>query len=75
MAQGRARNDPAFPTATLEWRRENLTSPLQPDIFGTLQIPLKRDRTALGSAIGPTRAGRAWAKAESTAVARQIEET
>lgn len=32
VAQGRARNDGAFPNPTFEWRRENLSSPLQPDI-------------------------------------------
>jgi cobalt-zinc-cadmium efflux system outer membrane protein len=40
IATGRARNDGAFPNPTLEWRRENLSSPLQPDIFATVQLPI-----------------------------------
>lgn len=52
IARGRARNDGAFPNPTLEWRRENLSSPLQPDIFATLQLPvdLTGRRLALRSA-------------------------
>ena len=72
VAQGRARNDGAFPNPTLEWRRENLTSPLQPDIFGTLQIPLDVTgrRFAVRSAGGELVAR---GRADSSAVARQIE--
>jgi outer membrane protein, heavy metal efflux system len=40
MAQGRARADGAFPNPVAEWRRENLRSVLQPDIFGTIQLPM-----------------------------------
>ncbi|MBK6843367.1 MAG: TolC family protein [Gemmatimonadetes bacterium] len=72
VAQGRARNDGAFPNPTLEWRRENLTSPLQPDIFGTLQIPLDVTgrRFAVRSAGGELVAR---GRADSSAVARQLE--
>ncbi|MCC6927876.1 MAG: TolC family protein [Gemmatimonadaceae bacterium] len=40
VAQGRARTDGAFPNPTLEWRRENMQSVLQPDIFATVQLPV-----------------------------------
>lgn len=40
VAQGRARSDGAFPNPVVEWRRENLRSVLQPDIFGTVQLPV-----------------------------------
>lgn len=40
IARGRARNDGAFPNPVLEWRRENLVSTLQPDIFATVQLPV-----------------------------------
>lgn len=40
IAQGRARSDGAFPNPIAEWRRENLRSVLQPDIFGTVQLPV-----------------------------------
>lgn len=39
VAEGRGRADAAWPNPIAEWRRENLDSPLQPDIFATLQVP------------------------------------
>lgn len=72
VAQGRARNDGAFPNPTFEWRRENLSSPLQPDIFGTLQLPLDLTgrRFAIRSA-GTELVARG--RADSSAVTRQLE--
>lgn len=40
VAEGRARAEGAFPNPVFEWRRENLRSILQPDIFGTVQVPV-----------------------------------
>lgn len=72
VAQGRARTDGAFPNPTVEWRRENLNSTLQPDIFGTLQLPLDITgrRFALRSAGG---ALVARGRADSIAVLRQFD--
>ncbi|MBK6486627.1 MAG: TolC family protein [Gemmatimonadetes bacterium] len=72
MAQGRARTDGAFPNPTAEWRRENLQSTLQPDIFATVQLPvdLTGRRLALRSA-GTALLARG--RADSSIVARQLE--
>ena len=72
IAQGRARNDGAFPNPTVEWRRENMQSVLQPDIFGTLQLPidLTGRRLALRSA-GTALTARG--RADSAATARAID--
>ncbi|MCA0374958.1 MAG: TolC family protein [Gemmatimonadetes bacterium] len=40
IAAGRVRESAQWPNPTLEWRRENLGSPLQPDIFATLYLPV-----------------------------------
>ena len=40
VTAGRGRTDAAWPNPTAEWRRENYDSPLQPDIFATLQVPV-----------------------------------
>lgn len=72
VAQGRARADGAFPNPSLEWRRENLSSPLQPDIFATVQLPL--DIT--GRRFALRAAGSALlerGRADSSSVARQFE--
>jgi len=72
MAQGRARTDGAFPNPVAEWRRENLQSTLQPDIFATLQLPvdLTGRRFALRSA-GTALLERG--RADSSTVARQLD--
>ena len=72
IAQGRARYDGAFPNPTLEWRRENLNSPLQPDIFTQLQLPL--DVTGRRLAIRAAGAQlTARGRADSAATVRQHE--
>lgn len=72
MAQGRARTDGAFPNPTAEWRRENLQSTLQPDIFVTLQLPvdLTGRRFALRSA-GTALLARG--RADSSSVSRALD--
>lgn len=40
VAHGQARQDAAFTNPTIEWRRENLGSPLQKDEFLTVYLPL-----------------------------------
>lgn len=72
IAQGRARADGAFPNPIAEWRRENYSSPLQPDIFQTIQLPidLTGRRFALRSA-GTALVARG--RADSSAVARQLD--
>lgn len=39
VALGQVRESTQWANPTLEWRRENLGSPLQPDIFATLYLP------------------------------------
>lgn len=39
-AEGRARAEAALPNPTFEWRQENIGSPLAPDLFATVQLPL-----------------------------------
>lgn len=72
IAQGRARADGAFPNPVFEWRRENLSSPISPDIFATVQLPLDITgrRFALRSA-GSALLERG--RADSSSVARQFE--
>ena len=72
VAQGRARADGAFPNPLVEWRRENYSSPLQPDIFQTLQLPVDVTgrRFAMRSA-GTALVARG--RADSSAIARQLE--
>jgi cobalt-zinc-cadmium efflux system outer membrane protein len=66
------RADAAFPNPVFEWRRENLNSSLQPDIFGTLQVPLDVTgrRFALRSAVAE---GTARGRADSAAAVRTFE--
>jgi cobalt-zinc-cadmium efflux system outer membrane protein len=40
IADGRVRESTQWLNPTFEWRRENLGSPLQPDIFATAYVPL-----------------------------------
>jgi cobalt-zinc-cadmium efflux system outer membrane protein len=68
-ARGRARVDGAFPNPSLEYRRENDRTPLQPDVFITATLPL--DLT--GRRIGLRAAGGALvarSAADSAALAR-----
>jgi len=72
MAQGRARADGAFPNPTFEWRREHLSSPLRPDIFTTVQLPVD----VTGRRLALRSAGSALlerGRADSSDVARQFE--
>ena len=61
---GRAAEMSQWPNPTVEWRRENLGSPLDPDIFATLYLPvdLTGRRLALRSAgaVARQRAEREW---------------
>ncbi len=47
-ARGRARVDGAFPNPSIEYRRENDRTPLQPDIFVTATLPLDITGRRLG---------------------------
>jgi cobalt-zinc-cadmium efflux system outer membrane protein len=69
---GAARQDAALPNPTLEWRKENLRSPLAPDEFVTAAFPidLYGRRMVLQSARALT-ATRALA--DSSTTARQVE--
>ncbi|MEP7380458.1 MAG: TolC family protein [Gemmatimonadota bacterium] len=72
LAQGRARLEGAFPNPSFEWRREHLSSPLQPDIFVTVQLPIdvtgrRLALRAAGSAL------LARGRADSSSVSRQFE--
>ena len=71
-AVGLARQDAAMPNPVLEWRRENLGSPLAPDIFVTVRQPvgLTGRRLALRAEV---RDVDARAAAESVSVARHVE--
>ncbi len=72
LAQGRARLDGAFPNPSFEWRREHLSSPLRPDIFTTVQLPIDVTgrRLALRAA-GSSLLERG--RADSSSVSRQFE--
>lgn len=69
---GRVREATQWANPTIEWRRENLGSPLQPDIFATLYLPfdLSGRRLALRQAAV---AGRGRVLAEATADRRRGE--
>lgn len=69
QAAGRAGELGQFTNPTFEWRRENLRSPLQPDIFATFYVPfdVTGRRLQLRSAAG---AGRARATAQYAAERR-----
>jgi cobalt-zinc-cadmium efflux system outer membrane protein len=71
-AEARVRQEAAFPNPTLEWRRENLDSPLARDQFTTLALPI--DLTGRRLALrGAARAAGARGTADSATVARQVE--
>jgi outer membrane protein, heavy metal efflux system len=69
---GMARQDAALPNPTLEWRKENLSSPLQRDEFVTAALPLELygRRLALRAA-GSAATQRATS--DSTTTARLVE--
>jgi cobalt-zinc-cadmium efflux system outer membrane protein len=72
IAQGRAQQDGAFPNPSLEWRREHLSSPLPPDIFTTVQLPVD----VTGRRFALRAAGSALlerGRADSSTVSRQFE--
>lgn len=72
VAQGRARQDGAFLNPSLEWRREHLSSPLSPDIFTTVQLPVD----VTGRRFALRAAGSALldrGRADSSSVSRQFE--
>lgn len=69
---GAARQEAALPNPTLEWRRENLGSPLARDEFVTASLPVdlygRRVVLKSASALTATRA-----RADSSTTARQVE--
>jgi cobalt-zinc-cadmium efflux system outer membrane protein len=69
---GRVAEAGQWPNPNLEWRRENLGSALQPDIFATAYIPLDLTgrRLALRQATG---AGRQRVQADAVAERREAE--
>ena len=69
---GRVREAGQWPNPSIEWRRENLGSSLQPDIFATAYIPLDLTgrRLALRQASG---AGRQRVQADAVAERRDAE--
>ncbi|MCC7052724.1 MAG: TolC family protein [Gemmatimonadaceae bacterium] len=69
---GAARQEAALPNPTLEWRKENLNSPLQRDEFVTAALPvdLYGRRLALRSA---SSAAAQRATSDSSGTARQVE--
>jgi outer membrane protein, heavy metal efflux system len=71
-AAGRARQDAAWANPVVEWREENLGSPLQHDVFATVTVPVdltgrRLARRAAGAALVRR------AEADSVAVAREVE--
>jgi outer membrane protein, heavy metal efflux system len=71
-ATGRVREAGQWPNPIVEWRRENLGSSLQPDIFGTVYLPidLTGRRLALRQSVG---AGRTRISADAEADRREAE--
>ena len=69
---GRVGESGQWPNPSIEWRRENLGSSLQPDIFATAYIPLDLTgrRLALRQATG---AGRLRVQADAVAERREAE--
>lgn len=72
MAAGTARQDATLPNPTLEWRKENLDSPLQRDEFVTAALPVDvyGRRLALKAA---SAAVSRRALSDSSTTARQVE--
>lgn len=71
-ATARARQDAAYPNPTLEWRRENMGSPLARDQFTTISVPLDVTGRRLALRAAATAAG-ARALADSITTVRRIE--
>lgn len=70
--EARVRQEAAFPNPTLEWRRENMGSPLARDQFTTMILPV--DITGRRFALrGAANAAGARGTADSVTVARQVE--
>lgn len=72
VALGQVLEQTQWANPSLEWRRENLGSPLQPDIFATLYVPwdLSGRRLALRQAAS---AGKVRVAADATADQREAE--
>ena len=72
IVAGTARQESALPNPTLEWRKENLNSPLQRDEFVTAALPvdLYGRRLALR---GASSAASQRARSDSGTTARQVE--
>jgi len=72
IAIGRTREQQQYPNPTIEWRRENLGSSLQPDIFATVYLPV--DVTGRRVALRKAGAqGQQRATADATAARRDAE--
>jgi cobalt-zinc-cadmium efflux system outer membrane protein len=72
VAEGRARTDAAWPNPIAEWRRENFTSAIEPDVFATLQVPV--DVTGRRQALRQASAtARARAQMDSLSTLRHLE--
>lgn len=72
VTAGRARADAAWPNPIAEWRRENFTAGIEPDIFATLQVPV--DVTGRRQALRRASAtARERSRADSLATTRQLE--
>ncbi len=71
LTGGRARAEAAWPNPIAEWRRENFTGAIEPDVFATLQVPvdITGRRVALLQA---ARTARQRGLADSAAVDRQL---
>lgn len=72
IAVGRVREQQQYPNPSIEWRRENLGSSLQPDIFATVYLPV--DVTGRRVALRKAGAqGKQRATADATADRREAE--
>jgi cobalt-zinc-cadmium efflux system outer membrane protein len=72
IAAGESRQYAAIPNPTLEWRDENLDSPLQRDRFLTLQLPVDYTGSAVAARMA-SGAGVSAARSDSAAAARNVE--
>ena len=72
VAAGASRQYAAMPNPTVEWRAENLDSPLQADRFLTLQLPLDYTGRTVAARMA-SGAGVRAARADSAAAARVVE--
>lgn len=72
IVAARARADATQPNPVLEWRRENDGTPLLPDVFTTLALPVDFTGRRLGLRLAASAASRR-AAAESLAVVREAE--